>query len=254
MKLAIPIAPRAVRLHQVPGALLRLAVVCAGAVVLALGLGWGSLRVGAWLSKEQGFFDVAQEVDGTLISANLPPPGKRDGQLARLSVLYLFDEREHQASGVATAAEYAEGLGPGARLKLLVDPANADHPREARHARATFGVERFLPVGIGLGVLLAALLIAWELRRALTRELAPLKLGMLVWLTPEGELPETRRETTFAASYWKQDVQYFVKARARPGRAPVRNGEKVLAAVVPSRPTWVRVIDEDLAKTLGWFQ
>jgi hypothetical protein len=23
--------------------------------------------------------------------------------------------------------------------------------------------------------------------------------------------------------------------------------------VVPSRPTWVRVIDEDLARSLGWF-
>ena len=29
--------------------------------------------------------------------------------------------------------------------------------------------------------------------------------------------------------------------------------EKLLAAVVPSRPTWVRVIDEDLAHQLGWF-
>jgi hypothetical protein len=33
----------------------------------------------------------------------------------------------------------------------------------------------------------------------------------------------------------------------------VRNGEKVLAAVVPRRPTWVRIIDADLAKTLGWI-
>jgi hypothetical protein len=34
----------------------------------------------------------------------------------------------------------------------------------------------------------------------------------------------------------------------------VRNGEKVLAAVVPTEPTWARVVDEELAKTLGWYR
>jgi len=98
-----------------------------------------------------------------------------------------------------------------------------------------------------------ALLLLLEGRRALLRELNPLRHGMLVWLTPNAPLPETKQETVFAAHYYRQDVKYEVQARARPGRAPVRNGEKVLAAVVPSRPTWVRVIDEDLAKTLGWY-
>jgi hypothetical protein len=34
----------------------------------------------------------------------------------------------------------------------------------------------------------------------------------------------------------------------------VRNGSKVLAAVVPREPDWARVIDEDLARTLGWIR
>ncbi|MFP2908384.1 DUF3592 domain-containing protein, partial [Pyxidicoccus sp. 3LFB2] len=50
------------------------------------------------------------------------------------------------------------------------------------------------------------------------------------------------------------DVKHAVRARVRPGRAPVRNGEKVLAAVVPRQPGWARVIDQDLAKELGWVR
>ena len=58
----------------------------------------------------------------------------------------------------------------------------------------------------------------------------------------------------FPANYWKQDRKHTVHARLRPGRAPVRNGEKVLAAVLSSLPDQARVIDEELARVLGWVR
>ena len=158
------------------------------------------------------------------------------------------------ASGVVTSAEYAEGLGRGGEVTLLVDPGDPDAPREARYAREQAKVLDLVPVALGLGGLLAAAAVALEVRRTVRADLTPLRSGLLVWLTPDHELPDTRAEVVFPASYYRQDVRYEVKARVRPGRAPVRNGGKVLAAVVPSRPTWVRVIDEDLARALGWVQ
>ncbi len=253
MQLAIPSAPRKVRLTQVPGALGRLSVAFAVGLVLAAGLWWVALKAGGWLSSEREFLARAEEIDGTLQSAQLPAMREREGGVAKLSVIYNYQGLDHSASGVAARAEYAEGLGPGARIKLLVDPAHPEHPREADYERDRAGLRRFAPFGIGVGLLVLALLLVLEGRRALLRELNPLRHGMLVWLTPDGPLPETKEETVFAAHYFRQDVKHEVRARARPGRAPVRNGEKVLAAVVPSRPTWVRVIDEDLAKTLGWY-
>jgi hypothetical protein len=91
-------------------------------------------------------------------------------------------------------------------------------------------------------------------RRLWRAEVEPLRLGALVWLTPQGPLPETRGEVVFPAHYFRQDVKHGVRARVRPGRAPVRNGDKVLAAVVPRQPGWARVIDQDLAKELGWVR
>ena len=73
-------------------------------------------------------------------------------------------------------------------------------------------------------------------------------VGMLLYarkkLIPQGNVSITIND----------DQKLEVTARGRPGRRPVRNGEKVLAAVVPSEPTWVRVVDEDLARTLGWYR
>ncbi|HEX8439547.1 MAG TPA: DUF3592 domain-containing protein, partial [Archangium sp.] len=92
------------------------------------------------------------------------------------------------------------------------------------------------------------------LRRTLRVELEPLRTGALVWLTPEGPLPESRREVLFPASYWKQDRKHAVRARLRPGRAPVRNGDKVLAAVSSALPDQARVIDEELARALRWVR
>jgi hypothetical protein len=253
MQLAIPNAPRKVALSQVPGAFFRLSIAGAVGLVLVGGLWFAALNAGRWLSGERDFLDRAVEIDGQLQSSQLPAFNQREGGVAYLTVIYLFDGRDLSASHVKASAEYAEGLGMGAKLKLLVDPRNPESPREAQYERDQAGLRRFAPFGLGLGLLLAALLLAFEGRRALRSELNPLRHGMLVWLTPEGDLPETKQETVFKAHYYRQDVKHDVLARARPGRAPVRNGEKVLAAVVPTRPTWVRVIDEDLAKTLGWY-
>ncbi len=254
MRLAIPNVPRKVSLRQVPGALARLSVVAAVGVAMIAGLGFASTRAGAWFSKEQRFFAEAAEVPGKVTRVALPPRNQREGGVATLSVIYSYPEGfDRSAAGVETTAIFGEGLGVGAIVSLLVDPKDPARPREAGYARDGEGLQNLFPIGIGLGVLLALGLFGFELKRSLQRELAPLQRGILVWLTPDDGLPETRNETVFAASYYQQDVKMPVKARARPGRAPVRNGEKVLAAVVPSKPTWVRVIDEDLARSLGWF-
>ncbi len=254
MRLAIPNVPRKVTLRQVPGALSRLSVV-AGLCVVGVGILVAvSSMAGTWLSKEQDFFKTAIEVPGKVTQVTLPPRDDRERGIARLSVIYAWPEGfDRSAAGIATGALFAEGIGVGAVVPLLVNPADPDHPREAAYERDREGVQRFVPFGLGLGVLLALGLFGFEVKRAVKRELEPLRTGMLVWLTPDDELPETKAETIFSASYYRQDVKIFVRARARPGRAPVRNGEKLLAAVVPSRPTWVRVIDEDLARSLGWF-
>jgi hypothetical protein len=253
VKLAIPSAPRAVRLSQVPGAVRRLVLVVAVALLVVLALALGTRALSRYLLRERGFFESSVEVEGRVVSVSLPPKDQRDGALGSLHVLYTFDEKERSASGVTVPAEWGEGVGQGAVVQLLVDPKDPDHPREANFARGNAQVTALLPFGVGLGVLLGVLLVVLELRRALRRELQPLRRGMLVWLTPKAPLSDSREETVFDAGYYQQDVFHEVRARARPGRAPVKNGGKLLAAVVPSQPTWVRVIDEDLAKSLGWF-
>lgn len=254
MRLAIPNTPRKVSLGQVPGAYARLSIVAAVGGVLAAGLGFAGTKAGTWLSGERQFFETAVEVPGKVTLVSLPPARERERGVAKLSVIYAYPEGfDRSAAGVPTGALYAEGLGVGADVKLLVDPKDPERPREARYERDREGLQRFVPIGVGLGILLALGLFGFELKRSIRSELDPLRKGMIVWLTPDEELPETRGETVFPASFYRQDVKIAVRARARPGRAPVRNGDKVLAAVVPSRPTWVRVIDEDLARTLGWF-
>ncbi|GHG77396.1 DUF3592 domain-containing protein [Comamonas sp. JC664] len=254
MQLAIPHAPRKVKLRQVPGAvgrLIRGALLGLLAVaVLGAGAGWA----GRYFVEEQGFASRAEEVEGIVVASRLPPPEERDGGEGRLEVLYTFDTSEHSVSGVRTFAEYAEGLGRGARVLLLVDPASPGRPREARFARSQALRVGLMPWGIGLGVLVALGGFAWEVRRLWRSEVEPLRLGALVWLSPDGPLPETRGEVSFPAHYFRQDVKHAVRARVRPGRAPVRNGEKVLAAVVPRQPGWARVIDQDLASVLGWLR
>lgn len=253
MKLAIPSAPRRVFLHQIPGALGRVALVAVLSLVLVAALAVLGSRGARALAKEKDFLSAAVEVSGTVADVSLPPVDQRQGRAARLRVLYVVDGRQHTASGVEMDALEAEGLGPGARVTLLVDPAKPSMPRELRQA---WRGERWVwlgEAGLGLGAVLGVLLVARELRRALRRELEPLRRGALVWLTPDVELPKTKGELCFPAHYFRDDVKHRVTARGRPGRAPVKNGEKILAAVVPSEPSWARIIDEDLARTLGWF-
>lgn len=251
LRLAIPKTPRAVTYRQIPGAVRRLVLILAGAAVACAALGLVSLRAGRWFSKEREFFAAAQELEGRISELKF---AREAGADARLTVLYEYGGLSRSVTAVPMLESDARELGPGAKVTLLVDPKAPDRAREKRHAEAAAGFTRFLPAGLGLGLILAALLVARELRRAFQRELDPLKKGMLVWLTPDEELPRTRGELQFRAHYYQDDKKFEVRARARPGRAPVRNGEKLLAAVVPSQPTWVRVVDEDIAKVLGWYQ
>ncbi|MEW5741228.1 MAG: DUF3592 domain-containing protein [Myxococcota bacterium] len=253
MKLAIPTAPRHASLHQIPGALVRVGVVALLSVLLVAALGaLGSLGARA-LAKERDFLSAAVEVPGTVAEVSLPPLEDRRGAVAKLRVLYVVDGRERTASGVEMDALEAEGLGAGAKVTLLVDPAKPAAPRELRQAWRGEPWVWLGQAGLGLGALVGVLLVARELRKAIRRELQPLRTGALVWLTPDVELPKTKGELRFPAHYFRDDVKHQVTARGRPGRAPVKNGEKILAAVVPSEPTWARIIDEDLARTLGWF-
>ena len=254
MQLAIPQAPRRVPLSRVPGALARLARVVLGGLALMAALGGGAGALGRLVVEEQRFLARAEELEGQLMAMTLPPKAEREGAEARLEVLYAVNKVQYSASGVRTRAEYAEGLGTGARVRLLVDPLVPDRPREASYVRERAAALGLVPWGLALGGVGALALFARELRRTLRVELEPLRKGMLVWLTPDAPLPESRREVLFPATYWKQDQKHAVRARLAPGRAPVRNGDKVLAALLSSLPGQARVIDETLARALGWVR
>jgi hypothetical protein len=86
------------------------------------------------------------------------------------------------------------------------------------------------------------------------REVEPLRTGLLVWLTPNAPLPERSREFAFPAHFYREDRRQDVTARFNGARRPVRNGEKFLAAVAPREPEWVRVVDEEVARSLGWYR
>jgi len=253
-RLGIPKPPREVRFAQVPGAVRRLCIVAGVAFVACGGILTLSLWAGRWLSTEREFLEGAQDVEARVSEIRLPKGPDRERGDATVTVLYEWNGAARSVTGVSMITSDAESIGPGARVTLLVNPKAPERPREKRAALLRAGFTRFLPGGVMLGLLTAVLLIARELRRAFRRELDPLRKGMLVWLTPDEDLPRTRGELQFRAHYFQDDVKHEVKARARPGRAPVRNAEKLLAAVVPTQPTWVRVIDDDLARELGWYQ
>jgi hypothetical protein len=254
MQLAIPHAPRAVRLVQVPGAVRRLAVAAALGTGLCVALGLAGTQAGRWLSDERAFLQRAEEVEGTVARVHLPPWAERERADATLDVIYGFGGLSRSVRGVPAHALYAEGLGEGAQVRLLVDPASPEQPREAGWARARGSVLWLLPVSLGLGLAVALALLGREMWRVYRRELEPLRKGALVWLTPDQPLSRSRRELTFAASYHRDDRKHEVRVRGRPGRGPVRNGDKVLGAVVPKEPGWARLVDEDLARTLGWVR
>lgn len=254
MQLAIPSAPRDVKLSQVPGALRRVAIVGGGALALTLVVWIIAARAQSSLSAERDFLARAEEVKGQVTEVVLPPMDSRLETPAKLRVIYKLGGKDYAASGVQANSVEAEQLFTGSKVTLLVDPAAPSKPQEAQWLRSRVGLVWLGSLIVGLGLLLAAGLVGYELRRAIRREVAPLRLGALVWLTADEPLPDTKDELRFAAHYFRDDVKLVVTARGRPGRRPVRNGEKVLAAVVPTEPTWVRVVDEDLAKGLGWYR
>lgn len=250
MRFRIPHAPRKVRVTQIPGAVLRLVttagVACAVLAVLTLGARMAADRY----VEERRFLREAHTVTGTVAEVRLPL--QEDGPGA-VDVLYEVDGVAFTGSRLPIAAEDARGLRQGLPLELRVDPRRPSVAREARLAAAEAKRLDWVPYGIAAGALLGLVVMGRELLRTVRSDLEPLRRGLLVWLTPAEPLPDTRKEIVFRASYHREDVKHEVKARIRPGRAPVRNGEKVLAAVIPSRPTWARVVDEDLAKSLGWW-
>ena len=254
MQLAIPSAPRPVKLSQIPGALVRVGVVGGLAAVLTL-VGWVvASRLQAPLAEQRAFLARATEVSGQVSEVKLPELSERLQEPARLRVIYVFEGRDFAASNVLVDGVAGEALYSGAKVPLLVDPSRPTQAQHAGYARAQAGWVWLNTVILGVGLLLAAGGVAFELRRAIRREVDPLRVGALVWLTPDVALPDTKDELRFPAHYFRDDVKQTVTARVRPGRRPVRNGEKVLAAVVPSQPTWARVVDEDLARVLGWYR
>ncbi len=254
MRLAIPSAPRPVRLSQIPGALVRVGVVGGAALVVTALVWFGTSQLQAPLAAQRAFLARAVEVQGQVSEVKLPDLEQRLNSPARLRVIYLLDGREFSASNVTADGVEAEKYAQGAKVTLLVDPGKPTTAQEASYARAQAGWVWLGSAVLGLGVLLALGAVAFELRRAIRREISPLRVGALVWLTPEVALGDSKDELRFPAHYFRDDVKLAVTARVRPGRRPVRNGEKVLAAVVPSEPSWARVVDEDLARVLGWYQ
>lgn len=251
MQLAIPHAPRPAALRQVPGAVRRVttvAIVCGVAVLMTAILTRVAVR---WLTDDARFVAGAQSIKGTVVKVDASAASTASA--LPVSVIYRFGERQHSAT-IEVNTSLAEGLGKGAALELLVDASTPDRPREKQTAEGR--AERWsvvLPV-IGVALVAGLLVLVRELRRALRRELEPLRTGLLVWLTPNAPLSEASGPFSFPAHYFRDDVRQEVVARADGRRRPVRNGEKLLAAVAPREPTWVRVVDEEVAKNLGWYR
>ncbi|MFL5321106.1 MAG: DUF3592 domain-containing protein [Myxococcaceae bacterium] len=254
MQFAIPHAPRKVLFRQVPGAVGRLLGFLLLALVLAGGCVALARRLSLSVSADAARLARSEKIIGTFVEAKLPPKDKREDALGTMTVLYDFQKQRFSASGVATRADVAEGYGPGASVRLYVDPVAPDHPEVALLLSERVARQSLLPYGLWGGAVLGVCTFLFGLWRIVSRELEPLRKGMIVWLTPEGELPQTRREVTFRGHFFKQDVKLTVTARGRPGRAPVRNGDKVLAAVSPRWSGWARLVDEDLARALGWMR
>jgi hypothetical protein len=254
VQLAIPSAPRPVKLSQIPGALVRVGLVGAGAAVLTVIVFFAARAVQAPLAAQREFLERAVPVEGKVAEVALPPLEQRLQTPAKLRVVYQYEGRDYAASGVLTDGVEAEKLFTGANVGLLLVPDAPTHAQEREYARAQAGWVWLGSAILGVGLLLAAGLMTFELRRAVRREVTPLRLGALVWLTPDAQLPDTRDELRFPAHYFRNDQKLEVTASGRPGRRPVRNGDKVLAAVMPNEPTWARVVDEDLARTLGWYR
>jgi hypothetical protein len=244
VKLALPAAPRKVRLGQVPGARVRIGAAVA-LLLLAAGLFAAAERRALTRARaERAAFARRVAVEGRVLQARL------DGEAAVADVLYEVDGRGYSARGIAVRVE-GRPLGHGARLALSVDPAAPDAPLEARFA-AREAARIGLPLwGLsGAGGLLLLFLLGWTVA-LIRREPRALRSGLLVWATP-ADPQAPLRFGRLRGRYFLRDVEFDLCARARRGRGLVRNGEKVLAAVVPGRPRQAWVVDEALAASLGW--
>lgn len=252
-RLAIPSAPRRVRLTQVPGAVRRLAGRAVVGAMVAATVGFGGSAVLARTSDRDRFYRRAVAIEGVVFAIRLPPAGQREGGTAAVDVLHQWRGRQESVASLSIPAELAEGLGPGAHLMLLLDPELPSHVEVRAQAEAVKSREALWPWVAGAALAVALALAISELLRTIRSDLQPLRVGALVWLTPSEPLPETHREVLFTGTYRERDAVKTDQARVRPGLHPVRNGEKVLAAVLSTRPKWGRVVDEELAKALGWI-
>ncbi|MDX2010852.1 MAG: DUF3592 domain-containing protein [Myxococcaceae bacterium] len=221
------------------------AVALAGVAGLTA-LAWAATR---WLTDDARFLREATAVDGAVVLVE-PDRGRAR---TPVQVIYRFEERQHTAS-VLVESERARGIGKGARLELLVMGAAPDQPREKGTTEAGATSGPMLGAVVAVALIAAVLVVARELRRAMRREVEPLRTGLLVWLTPNAALAEQPGERSFAAHFYRDDRRHDVTARCNGSRRPVRNGDKLLAAVAPREPTWVRVVDEEVAQSLGWYR
>ena len=250
MQLQLPHPPRKVRLGQIPGAWLRVGLAALGALVLLAVIGALCLTLYRRADRDLSFVAKAQEVEGTVSDVRLAKKGR---EVASFDVLYDFAGLRRAGSAVETFPDYAATLSRGSKVKLLLDGGDPDAPRDAAYAREKARQWDFAPYTVAVAIAAALVLAVWMVARAAKAELDPIRTGLIVWLTVEGQLPERGDRPVVRGSYYREDVKKDVRARIRPGRALVRNGDKVLAAVAPGRPNGALVVDEDLARALGWF-
>jgi hypothetical protein len=242
MKLALPAPPRRVRLGQVPGAPLRVAIVVLGcALVLA-----GALALGA---RQLRGYAQARAEDARAVNVEGVVASVERGERPTASALFELDGRRYSGSGIVLSPEHADRLRAGAVVKLRVDPLRPEHPLDPEVAEARTRRAMMLAITAAICALLVLLAAGWAIVEIGRRERRPLREGLLIWLTPNEPIEGVR---SVRGHYFRQDVRYEVRARVRPKEPPIRNGEKVLAAVAPPRRHAI-VVDEQLAKTLGWL-
>ena len=245
MQLAIPQAPRRVRLRQIPGGLGRVALIAAAMLALVAGGCWAAARWARAVGREEDFLARAQEVDAQVRDVQMP---KGEGEeLAHIGVLYEFDGLQRVGTALPIWVQDAREIRWGSPVRILVDAADPDAPREARLARSKAPGLRSQRIALWALVGIFAAAACAVVALAFRREVLPFRRGALVWLTPDGPLPWGG---AFKASYLRGDVRHAVRA----GRAPVLNGEKVLAAVAPGRGKRAKVIDEQMARAFGWWK
>ena len=142
MQLAIPSAPRPVKLSQIPGALRRVALVALGALVVTALVWFFAGRASASLSAEREFLAKAEEVSGQVTEVRLPPQDDQLEAPAHLRVIYQLKGKDYAASNVLENKLDAEQLFLVAKVLLLVDPLpTSQRPDSLRRALSGYGIE-----------------------------------------------------------------------------------------------------------------